>query len=872
MDERAAGSGRLATRVFRGLTALYPAAFRDEYGREMSLVFADRYRHARGRWRRAALCVEAAAGIVWYASREHLTTIARDVREALRQFRSRPGYSIAVVVMLAVALAATTTMFAVVDTVLVRPLPYRDPSQLVLVSLDRPGQTGGARVGYADVETWQGAAASFAGIAAFDPVSITFSHGGESAQIGGSRITPNLPAVLGTSLARGRWFTNEDAERQRRVAIVSDGLWLSRFARSAAAIGSVVAIDGLPFEIVGILPHDSPMGGADVLVPHSLAPDWNRQKSVRGPGPWFVVGRLRAGTSPERARAELTAIAQTSDDGVAGAEGGYEARIEPFAWFGTTPGERATLWWLLAAAGCVLLVAVSNVSGLTLARGLARAPELATRLSLGAGRTDLVRRLVAESVTLSLVAGSVGLLLSSAALAVIRTIGLGVPRLAQVSLDVRVFAVALAMAVCAGIVAGLVPAFTVTRRSLLTSAAAGGRGGSGAASARTVRRWLVVSQCAAAVVLLVGAGLLVRSWWQIAGVDPGFDRDGVAMIAVASPPLLPASERGAFYQRLLDRVKALPGVTEVGVGSEMLVSSVSQQPVVAEDAGERGSVLLAFRRDEVGPGFLEALRVPLVRGRFFTEADSTGPARVVVVNGAMAEQLWSGRDPIGRRFTIGVPAADATWFTVIGVAGDMRRQGLEQAPVPQMFEVHAQNPSRRAVLLVRTPLDDPLRLVGPLRDAVRGVDVQAAVYGATTVRGAIDARLSSRRLQLGVLSMFAVVAILLAAAGIYSVMRHSVTSRAHEIAIRLAIGGAPRDIRRMVLAEGLWLGGAGLGVGLALSLVLGRFVTSVLYGVSSADVATFATVASVLAVATLVASDAPARAAARIDPGRVLRP
>jgi putative ABC transport system permease protein len=865
----------LSTRAFRALLALYPAAFRDEYGRELALVFADRYRDAAGRWDRARLWLEALGGILADAPKEHLRLLGSDVGHALRRLRSNPGFAAVSVGTLTLAIGASTAMFSVLNAVLLRPLPFPSPEQLVAVWTEIPSQ--GLREGrsaYWNVEQWRRESGSFADLAVFDPVSLMFARAGESDQISASRISPNYLSMLGVQPALGRTFTAREADERQRVAVISHRFWQARFGGARDALGAVIVLDGQASHIVGILPAGLKFPGldADVLEPHTLFPDWSARRSAFGAGSWFVMGRLHPGVTVDQAQAEMAAIARRLDAQLPAAEQHRGVNVVPLSRQMTGPAARLALWLATGAAVCVLLIATANVAGLSLARSVGRAPEMAIRAALGASRARLVRQLLAESVTLAVISGALGMFLAIVGTDLIRRAVPGdLARVHEVSVDLRVLGWALMMSLLTGVLVGLAPAATVWREDLRASSDEGGRGVSGAAAPRRLRRALVVAECAAALMLLVSAGLLIRSWWHVIHVDPGFRTERVLSLGISTPPSIPAAERAHLYDRLLERATAFPGVESAGIGSELFTSGVTEQTITADGGDQGAGERVRFRSDEVSAGFFAALGTPLLRGRFFGADDGPTTGRVAIVNDAMANRLWPGRDPVGRRFTIGPGGAGSSWLTVVGVVGDMRRQGLETEATPQIFEALAQNPSRRAILFVRTSVADPLQMADSLRAALRQVDPLAPVYGATTLDERLGALLAQRRFQTSLLIGFAAVALLLAAIGIYGLIQYSVATRTQEIGVRMALGAKAGDIFRMVIGEGLTLGLSGLALGLLGAGWLGQAGSSLHVGVTATDPATFVAVSLLLAAVVTAACWLPARRAMKVEPIAALR-
>jgi putative ABC transport system permease protein len=508
-----------------------------------------------------------------------------------------------------------------------------------------------------------------------------------------------------------------------------------------------------------------------------------------------------------------------------------------------------------------------------LARGASREREIAIRAALGASRTRIVRQLLAESLTLAVTAGVLGLLLAYAGIRFIVTVKPGnVARLSEVSLDWYVLGCALVLCLLSGVLVGLTPAITAARRNLRSSSQQGGRGIAGGAAMVRTRRALVVTEFALAVVLLVGAGLLVRSLSSVQNVELGFRPQRLLVVALAPPASTAPAQRSSFYRRVLEQVESVLGVERAAITSELFLSGNPTRIVTTEGdsllVGERKQM----RSDELSEGFFNAVGTPLLKGRFFSDGDGRPDSPpVVIINDAMARQVWPGRDPVGRRFKFGPTNATGPWYTVVGVVGDMRRQGLEKDPIPQMFEPLAQNPPRRGLLLVRTSVADPLSVAREVQTAVRQVEKYAPVYGVTTVQSQLDAFLTERRFQTSLLIGFSAAAMLMAAIGIYGLIQYSISMRTHEIGIRRAVGAEASEIFRMILGEGLKLSLTGLVLGLVGAVVLGRAISGLLFGVSSTDPLTFVTVSSLLIAVGLAACCFPARRAMKVQPMAALR-
>ena len=673
-----------------------------------------------------------------------LEDLARDVRHALRTLRKSPAFTTAAAATLALAIGANTAMFSVLNAVLLRPLPYRSPEQLAMLWTEDPTQNlREGRSALWDVEQWRSQSQSFADMATFDAVSRTLTGADGAEQIVGASISPNLLSLLGVQPVQGRSFSTEEAEQRQRLVLISHRFWQARFGGSHDALGATIVLDGLPSQIIGILPAGFQIArlDADVWEPHTT------RQSVRGGETWFVVGRLRPTVTFEQAQAEMSAIARRLNDQLPAAERNRGISVVPLSLYMVGPQSRLALWMLGGAVFCVFLIAAANVTSLSLARSVARAREMAVRAALGASAGRIVRQLLTESVLLAAVSGLIGTLLALVGIRLIRAFGPGnLPRLNEVSLDLRVLGWALGISLLAGILVGLAPAMTALRRDLRPSGEEGGRSVSGGAATRRIRRALVVAEFALAIVLLVGAGLLVRSWWYVTSIDPGFRPERVLMMELSTPTTLHAAtareaisasaRRIDLYHRVLEQIQAVPGVESAGIIGDLFIGNPREQVLTVERDDGTVSERLRFARDEVSADFFRTLGTPLLRGRFFSIGDGPDAPPVAIINDAMARRSWPGRDPVGRRFKLGPRDSDRPWYTVVGVVADMRRQGLEREPVPQMFESLAQNPPQSADLFIRTSSDDPLAMAGALRAAVRRVEKHAPIYGVAPLERA----------------------------------------------------------------------------------------------------------------------------------------
>jgi predicted permease len=800
-----------------------------------------------------------------------LEELSRDLRYASRTLRKSPTFATTAVATLALAICANTAMFSVLNAVLFRPLPYRSPEQLAMLWTEDPKQNlREGRSALWDVEQWRGRSQTVADMATFDSVSTVLTGPDGVEQIVGASISPNLLPLLGVQPVLGRSFSTGEAEQEQRLVLISHRFWHTRFGGSEDALGGTLVLNGVPSQIVGILPADFHIGtfDADVWQPHAT------HRAVRGPQTWFVVARLRPGVTFDQAQAEMSSVARGLNDQLPAAARNQGITVVPLSLYVVGPNSRLALWVLGGAVLLVFLIAASNVASLSLARTTARAREMAVRVALGANAGRIVRQLLTENILLASVAGLIGTLLAQAGIRLIRAFGPGnVPRLNDVSLDVRVLGWAVAISLLAGVLVGLAPAITTLRRDVRHAGDWGGRTVSGGTSSRRIRRALVIAEFALAIVLLVGAGLLVRSWWYVNNVDPGFVPGRVLLMQVSSPPTvtLPA-QRTDLYRRVLEEVQAVPGVESAGIIDDLFTDNPNEQVLTVERNEGAVSERLRFTRDEVSADFFKTLGTPLRRGRVFSVADGPDTQRVAIINDAMARHAWSGQDPIGRTFTLGPRDSGGSSYSVVGVVGDMRRQGLERDALPQIFVSLAQNPpSRNVDLFIRTSSDDPVAMAGALRAAVRRVDKNAPIYGLTPLEQQLGAYLAQRRFQTSLLTGFSIVALLMAAVGIYGLIQYSIATRTQEIGLRMAIGARPGHIFRMIIGEGLALSLAGAAIGLVGASWLGRVGSSLLFGVTASDPWTFTTVSLLLTAVAVGACYFPARRAMRVDPIRALR-
>jgi predicted permease len=817
-----------------------------------------------------------AAGVSWLDFK--LRDVAQDVRLAIRAMRRQPGFATVVVFTLALGIGATTAMFSVLDAVLLRPLPYRAPEQLAVLWTEDPTQNlHEGRSASWNVEQWRCQSQSFADMAIFDNVSVTLTSAAGAERVAGAAISPNLLPLLGVRPVRGRSISTEEADERQRLVLLSHRFWQARFGGSSKAIGATIVLDGQSSQIIGILPARFRIASFDADVWQSR-PMLGGCEAHHGPRradaqEWFVVGRLRASVTFDQAQAEMSEITRRLSEQLPEVERAQGISVVPLSLHMVGSRARLALWMLGGAVLCVLLIAAANVTSLSLARGVGRARELAVRTTLGASTGRIVRQLLTESVVLAAASGVIGTLLAIAGIRFIRAYGPdNLVRLNEASLDLRVLGWALAISLLTGILVGLAPAMTMLRRNVRLSGEEGGRSVAGGAATRRIRRALVVAEFALAIVLLVGAGLLVRSWWHVQRIDPGFRPERVLAMAVSSPAAFSVeTQRSDFYHRVLEQLQTVPGVQSAGISGDFFMGNPRAYVLTTEGDDGTRSERLRFGRDEVSVGFFETLGTPLLKGGFFSSRDGADAPPVAIVNETMARRLWPARDAVGRRLQLGPADADRPWRTVVGVVGDMRRQGLEREPIPQMFVPLAQSAPRNVVLFIGTSTDDPVGMADALRAAVRRVDKYALIDGVVPLERQLGNYLAQRRFQTSLVVGFSAVALLMAAIGIYGLIQYSVATRTQEIGLRMAMGARTSDIFRMIIGEGLAMSLSGLALGLMGALWVGLAARSLLFGVTATDPWTFVTISLLLTAVAAAACYVPARRATRIDPAVALQ-
>ncbi len=804
-----------------------------------------------------------------------------DLRYAIRQLVRHPGFALVSVLALALGIGANTAIFSVVNAALLRPLPYRDSSRLVVV-WDQLVKLGLDRfpVSYANYLDYRTENGVFQDVAAFAYAEFNLTAGDQAERVPGMRVSANLLLMLGAAPAAGRTFTSEENGPGRgNVVMLSDSIWRRRFGQDRSIVGKTVTLDGNPLTVVGILPANFSFSAGnpapELWVPVELRPDPDRTA-----GALELIARLKPGVTLAQASTNLHAVARGVEDryhpyrGPHGEDAGYGVTVIPLR-DELYSGMRRGLLVLLAAVAFVLLIACANVASLLLARTAVRRREIAVRLSLGAGRLRLIRQLLVESITLSTAGGLLGCALAFWGVNALRAMmPESLPHLETIPLDLRILGFALAVSLATGVIFGLAPALEGSGLALSETLKQAGRGVTGGARSRKIRRVLITGEVALSLVLVIGAGLLIKSFTRLLSVDPGFRAEKLitARISLSEQTYRENQRVAAFYSELLDRVRTLPGVLSVSVVSQLpLTGGPGGDPFSIEgrpyDTHSRTPQITSHQ--VIGPDYFRTMQIPLLAGRIFRDHE---PEPAVIINQTMARGFWPGdlSQAIGRRILLGAPRPGAPWLTITGVVGDVRNSRLSAEPIPQMYVPLDQTPAHSMALVVRTARETG-SIISAVRAQLYSLDPNQPLYDVKTMDQRVAATVAQPRFQTVLLGAFGALALILAAIGIYGVIAQSVIDRTHEIGIRMALGARPKAVLRSAIWEGLAMGLAGTAIGLAATLPLVNLLASLLYGVPALDAATFLSASVVLMLVVLAASYMPARRAAKLDPMAALR-
>jgi predicted permease len=809
-----------------------------------------------------------------------LERLGQDFRYALRQLGRSPGFAAAAILTLALGIGATAAIFSLVNTVLLRPLPFPDQDRLMWLAMRDHSLPGVApeSLSYPDYFDWRTQNHTFSGMASYLDGGITLQLKGESQRLEMQTVSSDFFQVLGVAPIMGRDFLPADEEAGHRAVMLSYPLWQSAFGAARNIAGESITMDGRSYTVAGVMPKgfQFPLENPGPALWISIANDVEGKKtSQRGFDVLRVIGRLKSGVTVEQAKSDLSIIA----DNLARAwpdtnKQLYAALVVPEL-ESMTGDTRPALRVLFGAVTLVLLIVCANVAGLLLARGSRRNAEFALRAAMGASRAALIRQLLVESATLSLGGGVAGVGLAYWLLhAAVRLMPLDIPRIEKASIDGSVLLFVLGVSLATGILFGVLPAWRLSRSMPAQALRDGSRSVVGASGRNRVHHGLVIAQTAVGLVLLVGSGLLIRSFIRIVSVDPGFDpRHVLSARAGVSFNTISHDQHLQFFERALGRISALPGVQSASAGWPLPMSGVHAtisfnihgRPVAK---GDEPSELLGLAM----PGYFETMRIPLIAGRTFGAQDGVKGPPTIIINQAFAKKYFPGENPLGRSIQVrlGDDVFESPVREVVGVVGDIKFAKLTAAPEPQYYLPYAQAVVTNPFIVVRTSRD-PAMLGDGLRGAIREVDAGVPVYQVSTLESYLSKSAAQPRFQTFVLTCFAAIALVLAAIGLYGLLSYMVVQRTLEIGLRMAMGAQRSDVLGMIVGRGLTLALIGLGAGVAISAGMMRLLSGMLYGIRAYDPITFATMAGLLLVVSVAASIVPAYRAARMDPIQTLR-
>src|SRR4051812_5802269 len=899
----------LGERSFALLLFLYPRAFRDRFGDEMLAFYRARRAEARHReggrgtfrlWRHLVLDILISAPIERLRSldsqREPMTTTAemevpwsspfyldreetmdalrQDLRFALRTLRARPAFTLIAVITLALGIGATTAIFSVVNAVLLRPMPWPHPERLVLVwgTRDQVKQNGVVFLDYID---WQAQSRSFDALAVMRGQSVNLTGGDQPERIIGSFVSANLFPILGATPEQGRFFTDQETvvATKQPVAVISDDCWRTRFGARPDMIGRTLVLNGVAFTVVGITRPDlhAPLGTPDVWMPIGYYPNAG-DLELRGRPGVLVVGRLKPGVRVERAQSDLDAISGRLAQLYPATNTGIGANVQPLVDQIVGP-VRTPILIVLGGVGIVLLIACANVANLQLARAAARRRELSLRTALGAARTRLVRQLLTESLLLSIIGGALGILIARWGVTVLATqLTSMVPVNGEIALDGSVLLFASAITLGAGLLFGSAPAWQYSRADVRDALSVRSDAGAPAGRRHSLRGILVAAQLALSVVLLVSAGLLTRSLFALARVEPGFDPSHTMTLQFRLPAAKYKTEAqiAEMFTRTLEQMRGVPGVENAALvrATPLNGNGESYPYVLADKPVANVQAAPTAQLNVVSPGYFATMRIRRLAGRDFTMDDRAGGIPVAIVNEQLAKRSWPNESAIGKRIRLG--GADAAWATIVGVVGTVKHFRLSEDPLDQAYVPYMQRPLIFTEAVVRAT-GDPTALASAVRGAIWRVDRDQPVWRVRTLDRVLDEARGGPKLTVWLMAAFAVLALVLAAIGVYGVMSYAVARRTQEVGIRMALGARRTQVLGMVLRDGMRTIGIALAAGLVIAAAATRLIASQLFGVSTMDPLTFTMVPILLGLVALAACYIPALRASRVDPIVALR-
>jgi putative ABC transport system permease protein len=805
-----------------------------------------------------------------------LGDLSQDLRYGLRMLLKNPGFTLVAIIALALGIGANTAIFSVVNTVLLRPLPYKDPDRLAMVWEENSKQgfprDTPATANYID---WRDQNHVFESMAAMNEVSFNLTGTGEPERIDGRFVSASLFQLLGVDPQFGRAFRpEEDRPGANHVVILSNGLWQRRFGSDPAIIGRTINLDAESFTVVGVMPRNFqfPSRRDQFWVPIAFDA---KQAGNRESHYLEVIARIKPGITLQQARAEMTTIATRLQQQYPATNTSIGAVVTPL--HEHVVGDiKPALLVLLGAVAFVLLISCANVANLLLARAAVRQKEIALRLALGASRSRMTRQFLTESMLLSAFGGGAGLLLSILGLDLLkRFIPPNISQVQAIAIDAKVLLFTLLISVATGLLFGLAPAAQMANSDLNDTLKETGRDSAAGTHGTRIRGFLIISEVAVSFLLLIGAGLLINSFIRLRHVDPGFRPENLLTMKIVLPPTrYPDKERRSlFYDELLRRVETLPGVASAAVATNLPLTSNGDSLGIAiegraDPAPDRMPIVITR---VVSPGYFKTMSIPLIEGRVFTEGDKADSPPAVVISETTARRFWPGENSLGKQIKVGYSGSPNPWMTVVGVVKDVRQFDLITEPKLQMYLPHPQVEFFEPRALVIRANFDPLTLAGTVRQTVWGIDKDQPVSDISSMEEIVSDSVARQRFSMLLLGVFAGLALILAAVGIYGVMSYSVAQRTREIGIRMALGAQRSDVLKMTIGHGLRLVLTGVAIGLAAAFVLTRVMSTLLFGVSSTDPLTFISISIVLIGVAVLASYVPALRATRVDPMFALR-